>query len=274
MNDRNPETNPAAFLGAELRRARNGAGMTQDQLASRLGYDRSVIAKAETGERPPSADVAVALDDTFPHLDGLISRLAVLARSADGPIPVWFEDWLEAERRAGMLRIWQPIIIPGLLQTADYARALLVAGQDDTSDDFIDALVRARLARQEIFGRPEPPHTVIVLDEPVLHRLIGSPAIMHDQLTHVAEVSERPNMVIQVVPSAGGANAGLGGALNIASAEGARDMLLTEAVEDQTTERRTLVRKAELVFDRVRGDALPRVVSRHLIAKVAEEWKQ
>jgi transcriptional regulator with XRE-family HTH domain len=274
MNDRNPQTNPAAFLGAELRRARNGAGITQDQLAGRLGYDRSVIAKAETGERPPSPDVAAALDDAFPHLDGLISRLAVLARSADGPVPAWFEDWLEAERTASMLRIWQPIIIPGLLQTAGYARALFVAGQDDTSEDFIDALVTARLDRQAIFGRPKPPHTVIVLDEPVLRRLIGSPQIMHDQLTHVAEVSRRPNMVIQVVPSAGGANAGLGGALNIASADGAADVLLTEAVEDQTTERRTLVRKAGLVFDRVRGDALPRAASRDLISRVAEEWKQ
>lgn len=80
-NERDPETNPAAFLGAEIRRARLAAGFSsQDALAAKLGYDRSVIAKAETGERPPTPDVADELDGMFPHLDGLFARAARLAR--------------------------------------------------------------------------------------------------------------------------------------------------------------------------------------------------
>ena len=205
----------------------------------------------------------------------LFGRLAVLARRADGPVPTWFEDWLQAESEAQSLRIWSPVLIPGLLQTAGYARALFLAAQTDTSDDVIDALVAARLERQAILDRPEPPDIVVVLDEAVLHRFIGSPQIMHDALVRVAELSRRPCVVVQVIPVGNGANAGLAGAFDIATAEGMPETLRTESVEDQTTEKRSLVRKAAVAFDRVRADALPRDASRELILKVAEErWKQ
>ena len=190
MND--PESNPAAFLGAELRRARVAAGFaSQEALAGKLGYDRTVIAKAETGERPPTPEVADALEaELFPGSPaGLVGRLAKLARRADGPVPAWFEDWLAAEREALTLKYWQPIIIPGLFQTAEYARALLLAAQTDTSDEAIDALVAARRARRAIFEKPDPPDVLVVLDEAVLRRLIGSPPVMHDQLVEVAELS-------------------------------------------------------------------------------------
>jgi transcriptional regulator with XRE-family HTH domain len=272
-----PASNPAAFLGAELRRARVAAGFTsQESLAARLGYDRTVIAKAETGERPPTPEVADALEaelfGTSPS--GLVGRLARLARRADGPVPAWFEDWLEAERQALTLRYWQPIIIPGLFQTADYARALLLAAQTDTSDEAIGALVAARLARQAIFEKPDPPDVVVVLDEAVLRRLVGSPQVMYEQLTQIADLSGRPYISVQVVPADNGANAGLGGALNIASGDGTPDVVHMDAVEGQTTERRALVRKAAVAFERVRGDALSRRQSRDLIFRLADElWK-
>ena len=275
MARRDPETNPAAFLGGELRRARIAAGFTsQDALAAKLGFDRTVIAKAETGERPPTDDVLAAWCQAC-HLDyELFGRLAVLARRADGPVPTWFEDWLQAEGEAQSLRIWSPTLIPGLLQTAEYARALFLAGQTDTSDDAINALVAARLQRQAIFDRVDPPDRVAVLDEAVLHRLIGSPQVMHDSLVQVAELSQRPYIVVQVVPASNGANAGLSGAFYIAAADGMAETLQLDGLEEQTTEKRSLVRKAAVAFDRVRGDALPRDASRDLILKVADEkWK-
>jgi transcriptional regulator with XRE-family HTH domain len=276
MARRDAETNPAAFLGDELRRARLAAGFaSQDALAAKLGFDRTVITKAETGERPPTPEVLDGWVQAC-RLDGdLFGRLAVLARRADGPVPTWFEDWLQAEGEAHALRIWQPLIIPGLLQTPEYARALFLAGQSDTSDDVIDALVAARMERQRIFDRVDPPDTVVVLDESVLHHLIGSPKIMSDALIQVAELSQRPYLVVQVVPAANGANAGLGGAFDIAGADGLPDTLRMEGVEDQTTEKRSLARKAAVAFNRVRGDALPRGASHDLILKVAEEkWTQ
>jgi len=115
---------------------------------------------------------------------------------------------------------------------------------------------------------------VTVIDEWVLHRLIGSPEVMYEQLTHLAEMSARPSISVQVVPSENGANAGLGGAFDIATVDDSPGTLRLEGVEDQTTDRRSLVRKAGIIFNRVRGDALPRGASRDVIRKVAEErWR-
>lgn len=272
MND--PESNPGAFLGAELRRARIAAGFSSaEALAAKLGYERTVISKAETGERPPSPEVADALEAAlFPHgPSGFVGRLAALARRADGPIPSWFEDWLEAERDAHTLRLWSPVLVPGLLQTAEYARALFLAAGADA--DTADQMVAARLERQVILDRTSPPHLVTVLDESVLHRLIGSAQVMADQLARMAEVSERPSVYIQVITADTGANAGLSGAFDLASGDGTPEVLRMEAVQDVTAETRSLVRKAANIFDLVRADALPRSASRTLIVEAAEQWK-
>jgi transcriptional regulator with XRE-family HTH domain len=272
MARRDPETSPPAFLGAELRRARVAAGFTsQESLAARLGFDRTTIAKTESGERPPSDEVLAAWCAACNLDPELFARLTMLARRADGPVPTWFEDWLEAERNAHTLRIWQPLIIPGLLQTAEYARALFLAvGADDAK---ADELVTVRMERQSILSVAEPPHVVAVLDESVLRRLVGSPTVMCDQLTHLGEVAERPNVSVEIVPSATGANAGLSGGFQLASCDGAPDVLNMNGVEDLTEERRSLVRLATRIFDLVRSDALPRIASRALIMEASGQWK-
>lgn len=272
MAPRDPETSPAAFLGNELRRARLAAGFSsQDALATRLGFDRSVITKAETGDRPPSPDVLTAWCEAC-NLDGeMFARLAGLARRADGVVPTWFEGWLEAEREAHTLRIWSPLLVPGLLQTADYARAIFLTEEDD--EDEASKLAGARLERQPILDRPDPPHLIMVLDEPVLHRPIGSPVIMADQLEHLVSVGDRKNVSVHIL-LARGANAGLGGAFDIASTDGAPDTLRMEgSIEDQVTQDRSLVRRASVIFDLVRRDALPRIPSRDLILEAAQQWK-
>src|ERR1700729_1150008 len=203
MATRDPETNPAAFLGAELRRARVSAGFSsQDALAAKLGFDRSVVGKAETGDRAPTADVVAAWCEACQLDPEHYGRLATLARRADGPVPSWFESWLDAEGRATMLRYWSPIIVPALFHSAEYARGLLLAAQTDTSDDAIDALVKAKLERQAILDR------------------LGSPETMHEQLLDVAELSGRAYVSVQVVPTAVGAPAGLSGSISLASVDG------------------------------------------------------
>lgn len=265
---------PRQFLGRELCRARVAAGFSSQQaLADHLGFERTTVAKVESGDRVPSDPVLTAWAQACNIDTEHYQRLADLARAADGPVPAWFEDYLEAERAAQSLAIWSPIVIPGLLQTAEYARVLLLAQQTDTSDEAIDALVHARLDRQAIFDRAGPPDVTVVLDEAVLHRLIGTPAVMHDALVHVAQMALRPSIVVQVVPAGKGANAGIGGAFDIASADSAPDTLRTDGVEDQTTENRSLVRKHKVAFNRVRGDAPSRDASRDLILEAAEQWK-
>ena len=272
MTRRDPETDPRAFLGAELRRARVAAGYSsQETLAAKLGFDRTVITKAETGERPPTPEVLAAWCAACNLDDDLFGRFAKLARSSDGPIPSWFETYLEAEREAVTLSYWQPLIVPGLFQVAGYARALFLAAGAD--EEKADDMVKARLDRQSILDRAEPPHVVTILDESVLYRLIGSAEIMAEQLGYLAERATVPHVSVQVVPAGNGANAGLSGGFALASCDGAPDTLRMEAVEDVTVESRSLIRHATLVFDLVRGDALPRSASRTLILEAAEQWK-
>lgn len=155
MARRDPENDPRAFLGAELARGRKAAGFSsQDALAARLGFDRTVIAKGETGDRPPTDEVLDAWCEACGLDRELLGRWAAFARRTDGPIPSWFEGWLEAERAAHALRLWSPILIPGLLQTAEYAKALFVAAGED--DERAEELVAARLDRQAVLDRARP----------------------------------------------------------------------------------------------------------------------
>jgi transcriptional regulator with XRE-family HTH domain len=269
--DLDPGASPLHFFGAEVRRAREGAGMTLAELGAAVPCDASTVSKIEAGILSPAGRFLAVCVETFPQLDWLGRFYRDSRTWGDGPFPRWFEDWLNIEREVSSLRIWQPVIIPGLLQTADYAKALFRAGQSDTSDDALDQLAAARLGRQGIFDKPEPPHLWVVLDEAVLHRLIGTPKITYDQLVQVADMSMRSYICVQVVPASTGAHAGLGGAFMIGTVDGRPDIMHTEGIEGHTTERTTLVRKAAVAFDLVRGDALTRNASRDLILKVAED---
>jgi transcriptional regulator with XRE-family HTH domain len=272
--DRDPRSDLVLWLGEEVRRARLAAGFkSQDQLARKLGFDRTVITKIETGERPPSAEVADALATLLAQLaGGRFTELAEVARRAFGKFPGWFErDWLPVERDAASLRWWEPLLIPGLLQTADYARALFEAWQPAASAEDLEALMTGRLDRQRILDRETPPDLRVVLDEPVLRKAIGSAKIMAAQLEHLADLSCRPMITVQVVPAEVGAHGGLLGAFIIAGPAGT--VYLETAVEAQVTGEAPVRDRVALIFDRLTRDALPRGASRDLILKVAhEQW--
>lgn len=149
---------------------------------------------------------------------------------------------------------------------------MLVGAQTDTSAEAIEPLVNAKLARQAVLDRAE---VTALMDELVLYRLIGSPEIMYEQLMRVAEISERPNVCVQVVPTEVAATAGLSGEICIAQGDGIPDTLHTDATpEGHTTDSPSLVRGAAVAFERVRRHALPSAMSRDLIMKVANDrWK-
>jgi transcriptional regulator with XRE-family HTH domain len=271
VRELDPGAGPLKFFGAELRRARAAAGLSQDQLGQRLGYSSAQVGKVETGERAPSQDFAQGCDQTFPDAGGLFGRIYQLARRWDGGYPSWFAEWIDVERRAISLRSWEPLLIPGLLQTADYARAILAA-DPETTEEHLESLVEARLGRQAILDRPSPPTLWAVLDEAVLHRLIGSRKIMYDQLLALADASCRPNITVQIVPTEIGAHAGLLGGFALASFGNAAGTVYMESPDQgQTTEVPAVVGRLSLTFDTLRADALPRGLSRDLIGKVAEE---
>ena len=236
-----------------------------------IGLDRSTISKIETGDRPPTPRLlATWLKACGRGLEDLVKITCELARIREQPIPPWFKDYFEAEGLAWQLRCWHPVILPGLGQTEDYARAIIIKLGDDPV--VTDRLVKIRMTRQQILERPSPPDVRIVFDETVLLREVGSPEIMSAQMHRLLELGERPTISIQVVPLAAGFNTGCVGGFQIASIDGKPDVLLAEAVEDVTTDKRLIVRRANQIWERVRSDALPQAASMRMIREAEETW--
>jgi transcriptional regulator with XRE-family HTH domain len=270
--DLDPEASPLHFFGAEVRRAREAAGMTLAELGALVPCDASTVSRIESGILSPSDRFAVACDEAFPQMGGWFTRFYRSSGQWTGPYPPWFLDWLKIEREATALRWWEPILIPGLLQTADYARALFRAWQRAGSDEQVEDLVAGRLQRQAILDRADPPELWVLLDEAALHRPVGSAKVMHGQLEHLADMTGRASVTVQVVPADLGAHGGMLGAFILADPSGT--LYLETAVEAQITGRSALTERAALMFDRLRADALPRGASRDLIVKVAHErWE-
>jgi transcriptional regulator with XRE-family HTH domain len=264
---------PAALVAfaEELRAHRAQTGMSRDELAAKVSYSPSLIAMIETGRRSPSKRLGELLDVVF-SLPGTFSRLE--KRLRDVPFPTSFRPFVSHEAEAKALRSYENALIPGLFQTEAYARAVL-ATRPNTSDDEVEELVAARIQRQDVLGRGEPPLIWSLVDEAALHREVGTTEIMHGQLGHLAGVSRRPNVTIQVVPYSAGPHSGLLGAFVIAELDDAVPIAYLEtAAEGETVQDPSVLARLALIFDTLRSKALPDVASRALIMKVAEErWK-
>jgi transcriptional regulator with XRE-family HTH domain len=273
IRELDPGASPAHFFGAEVRRAREAAAMTLAGLGAAVPCDASTVSRIEAGLLSPTERFAAACDEAFPQMGGWFTRFYRDSRRWDGPYPGWFVDWVDAEGRATVIRWWEPLLVPGLLQTAEYARALFKAWQTTGDDDEVEQLTAARIDRQRIFDQPKPPSFWAVIDESALRRRIGSAKVMHDQLVHLAEISGRPMIKVHVVPAEVGAHIGLLGAFAIAGfADDAPGIVYFESPDEGETSRDSAtVAKTILTFDTLRSEALPRGASRDLIMKVAEE---
>ena len=249
------------------------------KLAERLRWTASHISRSEAGKRRVT-DVDVghylgmcgAGDDVLQDLLELVNEPDDFRlQRHQGRIPDQLRSLTFHEATAAQIQCFEPIYIPGVFQTADYARAILAAGPD-TMEDELEQMVAARIERQAILDRPRPPVLLAVLDEAVLHRCVGSPKIMHEQLLHLADLSDRPRITIQVVPARVGVHAGLLGGFAIASVDGAADIVYLETSADgQVAEKSSVVAQVTRRFDTLRAVALPKDDSRDLILKVAEE---
>ena len=271
-NDADRAGTPAGVFGAELRFYRTRAGLSQKDLAAQANVSHDVISKIETGERPPAEDFAPRLD-AVPEPGHPRSPDPPAGSPEQGPqaVPVRLVPAVgRIEARAAVLRWYEPLVVPGLLQTEEYARAILSARPDGNLDD-LDEQVAARLARQAISDRTGAPQLWCILDEGVLHRAIGGSKVMRSQLYRLAEVAEHPKTTIQVIRS-GGAHAGLLGGFIIADLDSRPSVVYLEtAAHVQVTDSSSAVAHVALSFDRIRAGAESWAASRDLIRKVAEE---
>jgi transcriptional regulator with XRE-family HTH domain len=274
---RDPRTHLGAFLGEQLREIRAEAGYrSQDDFSTAIRKDRSVIGKAETGESPPTEGVLADWLDSCGvsgRLRAMFEGMTRIARMRENPGQAQAEPFYGAEARAHTVRYWAPIILPGIVQTPAYATELFKAMRFDAVQ--VAERLDVRMSRQAILERPDPPDITIVLWEPVLHHQIGTGETMGGQMARLVELSDMPTVTIHVLPSSHGANPGLGGAIQLAAAADASELLLSDSlVEDQLTNEPVHVRRASSTFNSVRADALNRAGSRDVLMEAMERWSR
>jgi transcriptional regulator with XRE-family HTH domain len=267
----------------EMRAMRTERGWSRAELAAHAQYSESLIAMVETYQRAPTQALAKALDRAFqtpgftedtpgkPGTPGTFGRLWLKLRNISFPEP--FRAYMEHEEKAKTLRCCEHSLVPGLLQTEAYARAVMYTRPGATEED-VESDVAVRMARQRILtrGNPHPPWLWVLIDEGILYRPVAPAKVMNDQLVHVIEVSHWPQVSIQVVPYVAGGHSGLSGAFIIADfATEPSVVYLADAAGSRIAESTETVSYVSMRFETLRSEALPKAASRDLMAKVAEE---
>ncbi|MET7479869.1 helix-turn-helix transcriptional regulator [Streptomyces sp. NPDC005648] len=273
-------------LGAELRALRTSAALTSGEAARLVGWHQSKVSRIETGASGVKpADVRLLLDAYGVADSQLRELLLVLAGSDEdggrhhwwhayrGILPPTYRDFISLESQASAMRTLETSVVPGLLQTPEYARAVTRAAVDGLDDERLDALVEVRLARQDVLRSARPLELSAVLDEAVLHREIGGPEVMARQRERLLEAALLPQVRLQVLPFTAGAHVGVTGPFVIFSFSSTSD--LDVVVLDHLTSSLYLERKEDLrayteAFDALRIHALSPEESLDYIAGLAD----
>ncbi|SCL28034.1 Helix-turn-helix domain-containing protein [Micromonospora pallida] len=213
------------LLGAQLRRLREGSGVTRENAAWEIRASESKISRMELGRVGfKERDVADLLTLYGVSERGERDALLKLARDANNPgwwhrfgdvLPGWFQSYLGLEAAAALIRSYEVQFVPGLLQTRDYARAVVMLGHGAAGAAEIDRRVGLRMERQRLLYHPDAPLLWAVVDEAALRRPIGGAEVMRGQVTALIEATKTPNIRLQIVPFDAGGHAAAGGAFTI-----------------------------------------------------------
>ncbi|GAB3819585.1 helix-turn-helix domain-containing protein [Micromonospora zhanjiangensis] len=284
MTERRSPTIRRRRLGAELRRRREAAGVTIEGVAEELECSASKISRIETGHTSATPrDVRDML-----RIYGIVGtesdELVQIAREARQK--GWWHPYstvltgayVGLEAAAGSIRAYEQQVVPGLLQTEEYARAMIRAARPDISVEEVDQRVRVRLGRQSLLSQDDPIDLWVVLDEAVVSRPVGGDAVMRAQLERLVEAADLPNVTLQILPFEVGAHAGMDGTFTILDfpEAGDPDVVYAEnATGGLFLEKSDELQKYIFIFDHIRAAAIRPEESVALIAKLAKEplWK-
>ncbi|MEW1922810.1 helix-turn-helix transcriptional regulator [Streptomyces sp. NPDC088360] len=265
INELDPSASPLDYYGSELRRLREAAGLNQGQLGGCIFCTGSLVGQIETAKKVPTRDFSERVDAAL-GTDGVFSRLVGLVLRSQ--LPTWFQAYAELEAKATFISTYQCQLVYGLLQTTEYARAVL--GVEHQAR--LDELVAARMERQRILDRSSPPALFVVLDEAALHREIGGRAVMREQLTRLLDFRASPWLHLQVLPFAVGQHAAVMGSFNLLRFGDDPDLFYSESYDSgHMTANPQVIRERSLGYARLQGAALSREKSATLIARVMEE---
>ncbi|WP_327126163.1 helix-turn-helix transcriptional regulator [Streptomyces sp. NBC_01727] len=264
-----PSSSPRALLGAELRHRRDRAGLSQEELGLPLFVSGSFIGQLESGTRRMQLDQAQKFDEIL-TTDGFFVRNCVALKKSK--YPDHFAEAAEAEAVAKTIKEYAPQLIPGLLQTERYARAVFRGGLPMAAESVVDDLTRVRLDRAQLLSDPTTPLFWSVLDEAVLRREVGGPAVLANALNHVLKLAREHRIIVQVLPFNAGAHMAMEGPLKLMSFDDAPPLAYLQGLgtgklhDDPAT-----VRHYELTYDLVAASALSPEASLALIESVAED---
>ncbi|MFJ2584223.1 helix-turn-helix transcriptional regulator [Streptomyces sp. NPDC087538] len=260
-----PNASPLDYYGWELRRQREAHSLKQGQLGDIIFCTGSLIGQIETTKKIPTRDFSERVDAAL-GTDGVFSRLVGLVLRSQ--LPTWFQPYADMEAKAAYISTYQAQLVYGLLQTEEYARAVLATGMPDD----LENRVAARIERQRILERERPPLAWAVLDEAVLHRPIGGHEVMRRQLLRLLEFADQRWMRIQVLPFTAGEHASLDGAFTTMRFDNDPDIVYTEdIVSGHMTASPDTVREAALRYAHLQAAALSVEDSAALITRVMEE---
>jgi transcriptional regulator with XRE-family HTH domain len=213
------------LVGAQLRRLRESRNITREAAGYRIRAHESKISRLELGRVGfKDRDIADLLEFYGVEDEAQRDALVALAREANAPgwwhsyddvLPNWFETFVGLEEAASLIRSYEIQLLPGLLQTEAYARAVVGAGAPNATVAEVERRVNFRIKRQAILRRENPPHFWAVIDEAVLHRPIGGAKVMREQVEHLLDLMALPNVTLQVMPFRFGGHVGEGGAFTI-----------------------------------------------------------
>ncbi|MCX5068664.1 helix-turn-helix transcriptional regulator [Micromonospora lupini] len=260
----------ATLIREQLRRSRLAAGLSQEEYGKKAHYSPSMVSSVELGHTVPNEAYLKRADEVL-DTGGLLTSLRDLGRRDREP--VWFRPWLEVERVATQLRCFGATMIPGLLQTADYARAVFQLDLGLTAER-VEELVAARLERQAILDREHPPQLTAVIDEAALQRFAeGCAGVLADQLRHLVACARRPHIRVHVLPQQVGLHAGLFGPFILGRTTdgswlGFLDNQTGGTAVDDIFEVATLLGR----WESLRSDALPRQQSIDLLEEIVKPW--
>lgn len=257
-------------FGVEVRRYRQRAGMTQQQLARALHLAQSHLSGVELGKKGLGTDQIPRLDSVLNADGALMKRWQDLYR--DDGYAEWFRDIVSLESEASEIRLYQCSVVPGLFQTAEYAHTLLQMGHPWEPLSWVKEGVEARMKRQQVLCAERGPMVKVVIEEPVLRRPVGGRALLKQQLDKLLEWAEIPRVALQVVPADSERHYGMDGSFIVYTVPDKGQVAYTETrVSSDPRDDLESVRDYMTIFGNLCSDALPEQVSRSLIERIRRE---
>ncbi|MFC9534598.1 helix-turn-helix domain-containing protein [Streptomyces sp. NPDC056975] len=272
--DPDASANVPSFYGAELRFKRELAELTLEQLAEGSFRGVPFLSQIERGERRMPLDLARHVDEKL-DTDGFFQRRCEDARKArQSGHAEYFADVAEMEQHAETIEDWAPMIVPGLLQTAAYARAIVRAAMPRARDEEVEEKVEARMARAGLFDTENPPSFWAILDESLIRRRVLPNEGMAGLLDHVTEVVRTSRSILQIVPETAAAHPFMMGMTRIMTFSDAPPVVYAESLHSgQLIDYPALVKQYRESYDLLRAAALPPEASLALIQAAAEDYR-